>query len=107
MTDNSVKTEEGSLISYTMGFVLSIMLTFAAYFAVVNRWLSFGSTLFFISALAVFQALIQLLFFLHLGHETYPKWKQFVFAFMLLVVVILVGGTLWIMHNLAYNMMGG
>lgn len=101
------KGEEGSLASYITGFILSIIFTFVAYFAVVGRWMDRFGIIALISVLAIAQALIQLLFFLHLGSETRPRWKQMIFAFMLLVVCILVGGTLWIMHNLNYNMMGG
>ena len=46
----------------------------------------------------------QLIFFMHLGRETKPRWKLAVTLMMILVVSILVGGSLWIMSNLTYRM---
>lgn len=48
---------------------------------------------------------IQLFFFLHLGQESKPYWNSQLFLFMLTILVILVIGSLWIMHNLSYNVM--
>ena len=50
------------------------------------------------------QFFTQLLFFLHLGRETKPRWKLLVFLFMTMIVAILVFGSLWIMYNLNYHM---
>jgi cytochrome o ubiquinol oxidase operon protein cyoD len=58
-----------------------------------------------IVGLAVVQLLVQLIFFLHLGKESKPRLNLTIFAFMLLVVGIVAIGSLWIMHNLDYNMM--
>lgn len=94
----------GSLKSYSIGFVLSLILTLAAYCLVVNRTLSVWPQTLAISALAIAQVIVQLLFFLHLGKESSPSWNRIAFFFMLLVVAILVIGTLWIMYNLDYAM---
>ncbi len=56
-----------------------------------------------LAALAVTQLLVQLLFFLHLGRESKPRWNLIVLAFAVMVVVIVVFGSLWIMKNLQYN----
>jgi cytochrome o ubiquinol oxidase operon protein cyoD len=93
-----------TFIGYTLGFVLSLLLTVTAYMSVVNHvsvgWTAVGT----IAGLAIVQLLVQLLFFLHLGEESRPRINLVIFAFMLLVVFIMVGGSLWIMHNLNYNM---
>jgi cytochrome o ubiquinol oxidase operon protein cyoD len=49
---------------------------------------------------AALQVLVQLYFFLHVGDERRPRYKALALYFAALVVVILIGGTLWIMHNL-------
>jgi cytochrome o ubiquinol oxidase operon protein cyoD len=95
----------GSLRSYATGFVLSLVLTFAAYFLVVDHVLTGNLLIAAIMGLAVAQLLVQLLFFLHLGRGSDSRWNLTVFAFMLLVLVIVVFGSLWIMNNLNYNMM--
>lgn len=99
-------TDQGTLKSYVTGFVLSILFTVAAYLAVVhhNYYSNHHAIVAIIIALALAQFMVQLLFFLHLGRETKPRWKLFVFVFMVTVVLILVFGSLWIMNNLSYRM---
>ncbi len=95
----------GSIWSYTTGFVLSLVLTLGAYFLVTHHTYIGGTLLAAIVFLALVQLGVQLYFFLHLGAEPKPYWKSLVFIFMAVVVVILVGGSLWIMANLNYRTM--
>ncbi len=97
------ETDHGSFQSYTVGFISSLILTGAAYLMVVNQLFSGWGLIIAIMTLAVAQLLVQLLFFLHLGRESKPRWNLQVFSFMLIVVFILVFGTLWIMKNLDYH----
>lgn len=94
-----------SLTTYVTGFVLSVLLTLAAYFSVVNDAVTGGALVAVIVGLAIAQLLVQLVFFLHLGRESRPRLNLMMFSFMLIVVGIVVIGSLWIMHNLDYNMM--
>ncbi|MBX6333999.1 cytochrome o ubiquinol oxidase subunit IV [Candidatus Saccharibacteria bacterium] len=94
----------GSYISYVVGFVLSVALTLVAYFAVVNGWMTGWSVLLFVTALAIAQLLVQLLFFLHMSQEKRPRFNLMTFGYAVMVVVILVIGSLWIMYNMRYNM---
>ena len=96
---------EGSVVSYTAGYVLSLLLTFASYMLVRRHLLSRNMLIGEIIGLAVLQLLVQLRFFLHLGREKSPRWKLAVFGFMLMIVGILVIGSLWIMKNLNYHQM--
>jgi cytochrome o ubiquinol oxidase operon protein cyoD len=90
--------------SYLTGYLVSIWLTFTAYFLVVHGGMSNNTIIAWIIGLALTQFVIQLVFFLHLGKETKPRWKLAVFVFMIMVVLILVFGSLWIMSNLNYRM---
>ncbi|MFZ1250510.1 MAG: cytochrome o ubiquinol oxidase subunit IV [Candidatus Microsaccharimonas sp.] len=90
-------------ISYIIGFVLSVITTLFAYFAVVNQIWPTQVLIYIILGLAVVQLMVQMVFFLHIGRGN--RWKSVTFVFTLLVVVIVVVGTLWIMANLDYNMM--
>ena len=89
---------------YTVGFVLSLLLTAAAYLLTVNSsagiWLLVG-----LGVLALVQMIVQLQFFLHLGEETKPRYKLVTFVFMSVILLIIVVGSIWIMQNLDYNMM--
>jgi cytochrome o ubiquinol oxidase operon protein cyoD len=98
-------TENGTLKTYVTGYLLSVALTLSAYLLVVNHAFSKTDvTAALIVFLALAQFLAQLLLFLHLGKETKPRWKLFVFSFMVTVVLILVFGSIWIMNNLNYRM---
>lgn len=104
------RTSHGTLLSYISGFVLSVMLTLTVYFLVTNHvasghaTYSHGIMILAILGLAFVQLVVQLVFFLHLGAESKPRWNLAVFMFMLVILVVIVGGSLWIMNNLNYNM---
>jgi len=91
--------------TYVIGLLLSVTITLLAYFAVVQEWWMGMVLVGIIVGLAVVQLLVQLVFFLHLGHEKGARWKLMTFSFAFIVVLIIVVGSLWIMHNLDYNMM--
>jgi cytochrome o ubiquinol oxidase operon protein cyoD len=88
------------VINYIVGFVLSAGLTLTAYGFAKGHVFSGPALMYCLAGLALVQALVQLLFFLHLRQEAEPRWKLLVFDLMLLIVAILVFGTLWIMNNL-------
>ncbi len=97
-----------SLSGYISGFVLSIVLTLTAY-TLVQTHTNHGAfsrtfVLLMVAGLAIMQLLVQLMFFLHVGREAKPRWNLMMLLFASLVAFILVGGSLWIMHNLNYNM---
>ena len=58
-----------------------------------------------VGLLAVIQAIIQLTYFMNIGKEARPRLKLLTFSFMLIVIFILVGGSIWIMNNLNYHHM--
>ncbi|MCE5294426.1 MAG: cytochrome o ubiquinol oxidase subunit IV [Chlamydiales bacterium] len=95
----------GSLSSYIIGFIISIALTLIAYYVVVEKVLSPGYAIGAVVTLAALQLLVQLLFFLHMGSESRPRWNLLLLLFMILVLVIIVWGSLWIMDNLNTNVM--
>ena len=100
------KEHKGSYTAYAMGFVLSVILTIIPYQLVIVQNAITGRALVVTLVLfAVAQLSVQLVFFLHLGREERPWWNLQMFAFMALVLLILVLGSLWIMYNLDYNMM--
>lgn len=93
-----------TLKRYTIGFVLSLLLTFAAYFD-VRLHPNMNTLLVVLGVLAVTQMAVQLVFFLHLGEEVRPRYRLASFGFMLLILVVVVTGSLWVMSHLNNNMM--
>jgi cytochrome o ubiquinol oxidase operon protein cyoD len=91
--------------SYSLGFLLSVAFTLIAFALVITDVLPSTFTIAIIVLLAIAQLFVQLLFFLHLGEESKPRMSSQAFAFMGIIVFILVAGTLWIMANLDYTTM--
>lgn len=93
------------LVTYTVGFALSLLLTIGAFVLIMNHVLNGDNAVVAIVCLAVLQLFVQLFFFLHLGRESKPYWNLSVLLLAVGTIVIIIGGSLWIMHNLDYNMM--
>lgn len=103
--DQPNKSKKEAFRAYAIGFLLSCVLTLASYFSVQRAWLTGKSLVFTIIGFGLIQAWIQLIYFLHLNKESKPRLHLFVFLFMALVAIILVGGSLWIVFNLDYRTM--
>lgn len=88
-----------------IGFILSAIFIFAAYRVVDQLHLKENWLFFSVVGLGVLQIVFQLIFFLHIGLESKPRWNITMLIFTLLLVAILVFGSLWIMQNLSYNLM--
>ena len=100
----SIHKQQGSVKSYLTGFVLSLLFTIAPYLLVTRDILDGSALLLALAVFAIAQVFVQLLCFLHLRNEARPRLQSIAFAFMTLVVVIVVFGSLWIMNNLDYHM---
>ena len=95
----------GSFKSYATGFILSIVLTVIAFGLVMSGTFSRPAVLFGIFCAAVVQILVHLHYFLHLDTSSAARWNVLVLLFTLLIMILFVGGTIWIMYNLNYRMM--
>ncbi|SDH99498.1 cytochrome o ubiquinol oxidase subunit IV [Paraburkholderia phenazinium] len=95
----------GSFGSYTAGFILSVLLTAAAFGIIMTGSLTGNSALLAIAGLAFVQIIVHLVFFLHMNTSSAQRWNVMAFGFTVLTAVILIVGSLWIMHNVSMNMM--
>lgn len=74
---NEIKKEwHGTYKAYAIGFVSCLFLTAISFALVSANALSAPLLISFIIALALVQAAVQLRFFLHLGEEAKPRWKN-------------------------------
>ncbi|NDD58995.1 MAG: cytochrome o ubiquinol oxidase subunit IV [Chlamydiae bacterium] len=88
-----------------LGFILSFFFTVALY-RIADRHHLMGTTFAItIFSIAMVQTLIQLVFFMQVGMESKPRWVSISLLFAILVIIIVIGGSIWIMNNLNYNMM--
>lgn len=106
LTLKEIKKEwHGSMKAYVIGFTSSLLLTGISFFLVIAQVLSGQTLVYALIALAITQAIIQLIFFLHVGQEAAPRWETLVFCFMVLVLLIIAFGSLWIMNDLDKRVM--
>lgn len=100
------------LTTYIVGYVLSIVLTLMPLAGIWWHVKSDHATpshdvlLAIFIACAILQLFVQLYFFLHMGEEKRPRWNLMAFWFAAFVVVVVVGGTLWIMWHLEHELHG-
>jgi len=99
------KEWHGSLEHYLIGFTLSLILTVIAFFIVGARLFTEERLAYTVAGLAIFQAIVQLIFFFHLGLEAKPRWGQISLYVMLTVLLTVLIGSIWIMNDLNERMM--
>jgi cytochrome o ubiquinol oxidase operon protein cyoD len=102
---DSAGASRGSLKSYGAGFILSIILTAVSFALVMSGLLSSRSALMGLIAAAVVQMLVHLHYFLHLDTSSAQRWNLLALLFTVMILILFVGGSLWIMYNLHYRMM--
>ena len=95
----------GSRRSYIVGFLLAIALTIVP-FGLAMTHASIGTPL-LITVFALAQIMVHIVYFLHVDRSAEQRWNLTALVFTAIVVCIILGGSLWIMHNLYINMMPG
>jgi cytochrome o ubiquinol oxidase operon protein cyoD len=93
----------GSVKSYMIGFVLSVILTVIP--MVMSGTASHSLILGTVVASAVIQIVVHLVYFLHMNTSSEGRWNLIAFLFTAVIIFIVVVGSLWIMYNLNLNMM--
>lgn len=97
------------VVSYSVGLILALALTVAAFSLVFAHTYSPGVIphaliLPAILVLAMVQLVVQLVFFLHLGQGKESQWDAALFGFTFFGIVVVVLASIWIMYHLNYNM---
>lgn len=95
----------GSLRGYVTGMVLSLVLTLASFGAVMTDVVPRGYGLATIVVLCVLQLIVQLAYFLHLGTARDQRSNVGIFVCTGFLIAVIVGLSLWVMHNANENMM--
>lgn len=90
---------------YVVGFILAVVLTAIPFWLVMARPLDTGITVAIIMIFAVAQVVVHMIYFLHMSPKSEGGWTFTTLIFTLIVVVIMLAGSIWVMHNLNTNMM--
>lgn len=105
ITTHPESQDHGTYKSYITGFVLCVILTLIPFSLVMYpagpRWLTLS--LFVITAVA--QLLVQMVCFLHLNRKTEDGWNLASLVFTVLILLIVIGLSIWIMWSMHYHMM--
>src|SRR5690348_8993633 len=108
MSHHEAKIEQVSgqktIQSYVIGFVLCVILTLMAFALVEMRLLTDANLYIALAMLAMAQLFVQSICFLRLNASSEGRWNLLPYLFTILIIAIFVGGSLWIMYNLNYNM---
>ena len=87
-----------SIKSYLMGFVLSVVLTAIPFWAVMTHHFEKATTLSIVVVAAIVQIMVHLKYFLHLDFSKEGKLNTFSFLFTALIIVMVVGLSVWIIY---------
>lgn len=87
----------GSMKSYIIGFLLSVVLTIIPLVAVLNDMFNKKTTIVIVLITAVLQFLVQLLFFMHIREEEKPRYNLISLVFAIVMLLTIVIGSMWIM----------
>jgi cytochrome o ubiquinol oxidase operon protein cyoD len=96
----------GTLRTYMIGFIASIILTAIPFWLVMGGVLeSKLLTAVFVMGLGAIQIVVHMIFFLHMNPRSEGGWTLMALIFTLVIVGIGLAGSLWVMHHLNANMM--
>jgi cytochrome o ubiquinol oxidase operon protein cyoD len=98
----------GSLKSYSIGFVLSVILTAIPFWLVMNRVIANSNTaIFVLLGLAAVQIVVHMIYFLHMNTSAEGGWSLMALIFTAILLVIVLSGSIWVMYHMNHNMMPG
>ncbi|EKS70489.1 MULTISPECIES: cytochrome o ubiquinol oxidase subunit IV [Caballeronia] len=90
---------------YLIGFVLAVVLTVASFWAATSGAFKGESAIVALAVLAAVQVIVHVVFFLHVNSSKGQRWHAISFAYTILMSLILIVGTVWVMHNVHMLMM--
>ena len=97
----------GGVVSYAIGLGLATLLTVVAFLLPTLHLVWAPSVPVALAVLAIAQMGVHLVFFLHLTSGPDNANNVLALAFGLLIVFLVIGGSVWIMHEMGANMSNG
>ncbi|WP_244817857.1 cytochrome o ubiquinol oxidase subunit IV [Caballeronia sp. Lep1P3] len=90
---------------YLVGFVLAVALTVASFWLVATGKVSGEQGIAVLAVLAAVQVIVHVVFFLHVNASKGQRWHALSFAYTILMSLVIIVGTVWVMHNVHMLMM--
>ncbi|QOL79984.1 cytochrome o ubiquinol oxidase subunit IV [Pseudooceanicola spongiae] len=105
MSDHS-NHSHGTMNQLMTGFVLAAILTVIPFGIILgepdfSRYIKIG----IIMGFAALQIIVHLVYFLHLNSKAEGGWTIAATILAVVILVIVLAGSLWVMHNMNENMM--
>jgi cytochrome o ubiquinol oxidase operon protein cyoD len=95
----------GSMKDYTIGFILSVILTAIPFWLVMTHQLAPGTTKYVILAFAAVQVVVHMIYFLHMNSSSEGGWNMMALLLTIVLLVIVMTGSIWVMLHMNANMM--
>ncbi|RSK26670.1 cytochrome aa3 quinol oxidase subunit IV [Bacillus sp. HMF5848] len=93
------QNNSGYPVSHIIGFIASLVMTFAAVGIALKTNLSFTVIMWLIGSLAMLQAGMQLFMFMHVTEGKDGKANLINMAYSFFLAVVVVGGSIWILTS--------
>ncbi len=104
--DHDDGAAHGTLKSYVIGFVLSVILTAIPFWLVMGKVIdNQNTTALVILGFAAVQIVVHMIYFLHMNTKSEGGWNMLALIFTIVLVVITLAGSLWVMYHMNTNMM--
>ena len=103
--DSAYPTLGTAVRSYLIGLTLATLLSAVSFYLARSTLVWAPSIPIALTVLAIAQMGVHLVFFLHITSGPDNTNNVLALAFGVLIVILLMGGSLWIMANLNHNMM--
>jgi len=92
---------------YITGFVLAAILTIIPFWLVMGNVLPPDTTRWVVLGFAAVQLIVQMVYFLHLSSKSEGGWNMMALILTVVILVIVMSGSIWVMHHMNTNMMPG
>ncbi|OWW19531.1 cytochrome o ubiquinol oxidase subunit IV [Noviherbaspirillum denitrificans] len=100
--------DHGSLKSYLIGFLLSVILTAIPFWLVMDNVIARPQVAAMVLLVfAAIQIVVHMIYFLHMNTRSEGGWSMLALIFTVVLVVIVLSGSIWVMYHLNHNMMPG
>ena len=103
--EEHVGTVAGSILGYTIGLILALGLTGVSFYVAGSDLIWKPGIPTGLVVLAIAQMGVHLVFFLHITTSPDSTNNVMALAFGVLIVLLVIGGSLWIMSHLNNNML--
>jgi cytochrome o ubiquinol oxidase operon protein cyoD len=97
----------GSLRDYSIGFILSVILTAIPFWLVMAKVLPPHTTGPVILGFAAVQVVVHMVYFLHMNSKAEGGWTMMALVLTGILLFIVLSGSLWVMYHMNANMMPG